>query len=91
MTVADAHASDYDPTKPANIPPLASNMVLVNKDEHSETRDALRAVWDEYSELMPDELHDQVKKALGIREFHGVMRPSADDFDDNETAGRDFH
>lgn len=30
---------------------------------------ALRACWDEYHELMPDALHEQVKKALGIREF----------------------
>lgn len=62
---------EYDPKKPPNIPPLASNMVLVNKAEHDDVQAALRAVWDEFSELMPEDLHAQVRKALRIREFHG--------------------
>lgn len=34
---------------------------------------ALRACWDEYHELMPDDLHEQVKTALGIREFEARL------------------
>jgi hypothetical protein len=32
-------------------------------------RDALQACWDEYHELMPDALYEQVKAALAIRVF----------------------
>lgn len=34
---------------------------------------ALRACWDEYEELMPDALYDQVREVLGIRVFRAAI------------------
>lgn len=39
------------------------------QDEGDELLAALQACWDEYHELMPDALYEQVKKALGIKVF----------------------
>ena len=43
--------------------------------ESARLRAALRGCWDEYHELMPDGLFEQVKTALGIRIWEA--RPTA--------------
>ena len=47
------------------------------RSEQSDIRAALQACWDEYNELMPDALYEQVKTALGIRVF--TARNDGDD------------
>jgi hypothetical protein len=39
--------------------------------ENERVKAALQACWDEYHELMPDDLYEQVKQVLDIRVFEG--------------------